>query len=155
MNEEARKKVMAGEVKIKQLTQATLKDLKASLKERSAEVDVLKEMVKSSNIQVKSKDMDIQRLNKKMERMGNRGTSAPRDSSSRNSRVSGHSPKPISHVNPVEIISEQDEMFEQTGHDPYARPPKMNKNRQQEWEEAVELDRMLEAERRDSSVKRI
>lgn len=59
MNDEARKKVMAGEVKIKQLTQATIKDLKTQLRERAAEVDVLKEMVKSTNMQVKAKDIDI------------------------------------------------------------------------------------------------
>lgn len=46
-------------------------------------------------------------------------------------------------------------MLEQTGGDylykqqPAARQaPKLTKNRQQEWEEAVELDKMLEEERR-------
>jgi hypothetical protein len=50
---------------------------------------------------------------------------------------------------------ERDEMLEQTGGDylykqqPIARQaPRLTKNRQQEWEEAVELDRMLEEERR-------
>jgi hypothetical protein len=33
--------------------------MKTALKERSAEVEVLKEMVKSSNMQVKAKDIDI------------------------------------------------------------------------------------------------
>ena len=33
--------------------------------------------------------------------------------------------------------------------------PKMTKTRRQEWEEAVELDRMLEQERRDVSIKRL
>jgi hypothetical protein len=59
MNDESRKKILAAEVKIKQLTQATLKDMKTALKERSAEVEVLKEMVKSSNMQAKAKDIDI------------------------------------------------------------------------------------------------
>jgi len=31
----------------------------------------------------------------------------------------------------------------------------MTRNRQQEWEEAVELDRILEAERREQSMKRM
>jgi hypothetical protein len=50
---------------------------------------------------------------------------------------------------------ERDEMLEQTGGDylykqqPNPRQaPKLTKTRQQEWEEAVELDRMLEEERR-------
>jgi hypothetical protein len=59
MNDEARKKVMALEVKMRQLTQATIKDLKQQLKERQAEVEVLKEMVKASNTQLKAKDLDI------------------------------------------------------------------------------------------------
>jgi hypothetical protein len=33
--------------------------MKTALKERSAEVEVLKEMVKSSNMQAKAKDIDI------------------------------------------------------------------------------------------------
>jgi ribosomal protein L10 len=37
-------------VKIRQLTQATVKDLKNKIKEKNAEIEVLKEMVKSSNI---------------------------------------------------------------------------------------------------------
>lgn len=59
MNDEACKKVMALEVKIKQLTQATIKDLKQQLKERQAEIEVLKEMVKAANTQLKTKDIDI------------------------------------------------------------------------------------------------
>lgn len=54
-----------------------------------------------------------------------------------------------------EVIMERDEMLEQTGGDylykqqPNPRQaPKLTKTRQQEWEEAVELDRMLEEERR-------
>ena len=33
--------------------------------------------------------------------------------------------------------------------------PKMTKTRQQEWEEAVELDRMLEEERKQQSMQRL
>ena len=94
MNDESRKKVLVAEVKIKQLTQATLKDLKNQLKERGSEVEVLKEMVKSSNIQSQSKDKDIQRLTKKLGQQSNeRGRSD--QPSSRSSRLSGggHSPK--------------------------------------------------------------
>lgn len=40
-------------------------------------------------------------------------------------------------------------MFEQTDR------PMMTKNRRREWEEAVELDRMLEQERRENSLKRL
>jgi len=44
--------------------------LKTQLKERNAEVEILKEMVKSSNMQAKAKDIDIQRLTKKLGRLG-------------------------------------------------------------------------------------
>lgn len=59
-----------------------------------------------------------------------------------------------------ETIRETDEAFEQTGGNIYDQliqqpPPKMTKTRQQEWEEAVELDRQLEHERRDQSQKRM
>lgn len=49
-NDENRKKLMQAEVRIKQLTMATLKDLKSKIREKDAEIDVLKEMVKSANI---------------------------------------------------------------------------------------------------------
>jgi hypothetical protein len=50
MNDDSRKKILTAEVRIKQLTQATIKDMKNSLKEKSAEVEVLKEMVRSSTV---------------------------------------------------------------------------------------------------------
>lgn len=46
-------------MKIKTLTSTTIKDLKNQLKEKNAEVEVLKEMVKSANMQTKAKDIDI------------------------------------------------------------------------------------------------
>ncbi len=50
-------------------------------------------------------------------------------------------------------------MLEETGRDPYqsklAPTRIMTKTRQQEWEEAIELDRVLEKERRDLSQKRL
>lgn len=67
------------------------------------------------------------------------------------------------------MIPERDEALEQTGGDYLyqqqqalnirgnnAGLPKLgNKTRQQEWEEAVELDRMLEEERKQQSMQRI
>lgn len=47
---EIKKKLVQAEVKIRQLTQATLKDLKIKIRERDAEIEVLKEMVRSSTI---------------------------------------------------------------------------------------------------------
>ena len=44
----------------------TVKDLKQQCKERQAEVDVLKEMVKSANGECKAKEIDIQRLKGKL-----------------------------------------------------------------------------------------
>lgn len=60
--DENRKKLLQAEVKLRQLTQATLKDLRAKIKDKSAEIEVLKEMVKSANMQAKSKDIDVSRL---------------------------------------------------------------------------------------------
>ena len=46
---ETKKKLMQAEVKIRQLTQATIKDLKLKIKDKQNEINVLKEMVKSSS----------------------------------------------------------------------------------------------------------
>ena len=40
---------MQSEVKLRQVTQTTLKDLKGKMKEKAQEIEILKEMVKSSN----------------------------------------------------------------------------------------------------------
>ena len=51
--------MIQAEVKLKQVHNTTVKDLKAQVKEKQAEVEVLKEMVKSSNLNVKAKEIDI------------------------------------------------------------------------------------------------
>lgn len=66
---ELKKKLMQAEVKIRQLTQATVKDLKVKIKQKQNEIEVLKEMVKSSGNSLKAKDIDIQRLNKRIHRL--------------------------------------------------------------------------------------
>ena len=43
--------------------------MEARLKEQDGEIEVLKEMVKGSKMQLKSKDTDIQRLNIKIKRL--------------------------------------------------------------------------------------
>lgn len=43
-----------------------MKDLKRKIREKDAEIEVLKEMVKSSNIQAKAKETDLTRLTKKL-----------------------------------------------------------------------------------------
>ena len=63
---EVKKKLMQAEVKIRQLTQATIRDLKMKLKERVNECEVLKEMVKSTGNSLKAKDIDFVRLGKKV-----------------------------------------------------------------------------------------
>jgi len=60
--DENRKKLLQAEVKLRQLTQATLKDMKAKIKDKDAEIEVLKEMVKSANLQAKTKEGDVSRL---------------------------------------------------------------------------------------------
>lgn len=56
-------------MKLRQVTQTTLRDLKNKLKDKLNEIEVLKEMVKSSNKQAKAKDIDIQRLMKRIQRL--------------------------------------------------------------------------------------
>ncbi len=46
-----------------------MKDLKIKVKEKQNEIEVLKEMVKSSSNSLKAKDMDISRLNKRIARL--------------------------------------------------------------------------------------
>lgn len=66
---ETKKKLMQAEVKIRQLTQATVKDLKLRLKQKTDEIQVLKEMVKANSASMKAKDIDISRLNKRINRL--------------------------------------------------------------------------------------
>lgn len=66
---EIKKKLMQAEVKIRQLTQATIKGLKIKLKEKTNECEVLKEMIKSSTGTLKAKDIDNQRLSKQINRL--------------------------------------------------------------------------------------
>ena len=47
------------ELQLKQLKGTTVKDLKQANKEKQAEIEVLKEMVKSANLEVRAKDIDI------------------------------------------------------------------------------------------------
>lgn len=101
---------------------------------------MLKEMVKSANGECKAKEIDIQRLKGRLARGENDYTSRPRQTSASPARMN--------------VIQETDPLLEATGKDHYELP-KMNKSRKQEWEEAVELDRMLEQERRESSLKRM
>ena len=46
-----------------------MKDLKAKLKDKDAEIEVLKEMVKSANMQTKTKEGDVSRLRQRIKRL--------------------------------------------------------------------------------------
>ncbi len=67
--DDMKKKLSQAEMKLRQITQTTLRDQKLKLKEQANEIDVLKEMVKSATKQAKAKDIDIQRLTKKIQRL--------------------------------------------------------------------------------------
>ena len=137
--------------------------MKAKLKDKNAEIEVLKEMVKSANSHAKSKDIDVSRLQRKINRLQAGGADASsnyggsrrgRDegsTSSRQSRLNGVSPAPNNFGGLDDAIPERDAALEQTGaYDYNTQPgnlPQVSKTRQQEWEEAVELDRILEKER--------
>ena len=87
--DESRKKLLQAEVKLRQLTQATLKDLKAKVRDKNAEIEVLKEMVKSANMQSKSRDIDVSRLQKKINRLQKDGGDASSNYGSRRGREDG------------------------------------------------------------------
>ena len=109
-----------------------MKDLRAKIKDKNAEIDVLKEMVKSANMQAKAKDIDVSRLQKKINRLQNGqggdqssnygGSRRGRDDgsvSSRQSRINanGVSPHPQNHnLHGLDgTIPERDAMLEETG----------------------------------------
>lgn len=174
-NAETKKKLMQAEVKIRQLTQATVKDLKLRLKEKSREIDVLKEMVKSSSNSMKAKDIDISRLNKRINRLEKLVEI--------NKNLEGLTGQRGSRIND-QVIPERDENLEDTNnydnfnnnglesqvnqellqHQQYAQNTQSKPNRsfnpkgrgnaqQREIEEALELDRILEEERRQQSMR--
>ena len=60
--DEMKKKLSQAEMKLRQITQTTLRDMKVKAKDQLNEIEVLKEMVKSATKQAKAKDIDIQRL---------------------------------------------------------------------------------------------
>ena len=163
--------------------------MKAKIKDKNAEIEVLKEMVKSANMQAKAKDIDVNRLQKKINRRQNGGAGGDQSSnyggsrrgrddgsvSSRQSRINanGVSPHPQNHNNLHGLdgtIPERDAMLEETGvydygvqqrkepvqsQQPSSNMPALGKSKRQEWEEAVELDRMLEAERNAVSKQKL
>ncbi len=108
--------------------------MRAKIKDKNAEIEVLKEMVKSANMQAKSKDIDVSRLQKKINRLqkggaedtasnygGSRRGRDDGSVSSRQSRLGGGvSPAPNNHLsnNLVGLdgtIPERDAELEQTG----------------------------------------
>ena len=46
---ESKKKLLQAEVKLRQLTKATVKDLKTQVKQKEQEIEVLKQMVRESS----------------------------------------------------------------------------------------------------------
>ena len=157
--DESKKKLLQAEVKIRQLTGATLKDMKQKVKEKNAEIEVLKEMVKSANTQIKAKDTDINRLKKRLQRLNdgetvsNYGGSRRGNSSSRHSRLGDELSHPRGGNHIEAVIPEQQAQLEETGNyqdnPPYQQ--RVPKSQLTEWEEAVELDKMLEKERNSLS----
>ena len=67
--DEMKKKLSQAEMKLRQITQTTLRDMKVKAKDQANEIEVLKEMVKSATKQAKAKDIDIQRLSQKIKRL--------------------------------------------------------------------------------------
>lgn len=55
--------------KIKQLQASTIKDLNKKLTDRDTEIAVLKEMIKSAQLETKGKENEIGRLERKIKRM--------------------------------------------------------------------------------------
>ena len=133
--------------------------MKQKVKEKNAEIEVLKEMVKSANTQIKAKDTDINRLKKRLQRLNdgetvsNYGGSRRGNSSSRHSRLGDDLSLPRAGNQIDQAIPESQAQLEETGNyqdnPPYQQ--RVPKSQLQEWEEAVELDKMLEKERNSLS----
>mmetsp|Transcript_17993 Transcript_17993/g.30632 ORF Transcript_17993/g.30632 Transcript_17993/m.30632 type:complete len:226 (-) Transcript_17993:145-822(-) len=156
---DSKKKLVQLEVKLKQLTQATIKDLKMELRQRNTEVATLKDMLKSQTSSLKAKDIDISRLNKRLQKMerlsevnknleqqykGGRGEPAYAEQLPEVKQPQLYSNQVQEQVN-SELLQIQSK----------PKPPPRLRNggfsslqQQREWEEAVELDRILEEERR-------
>lgn len=106
-SDEMKRKLSQAEMKLRQVTQTTLRDNKAKLKDQQNEIEVLKEMVKSATTQAKAKDIDIQRLHKKMQRLEkltemSRGMPLPAAASQDDSAL-------------YQAIPEENEQLEETG----------------------------------------
>jgi len=59
--------------KVKQLTNGTIKELQRKVGEKENEVEVLKEMVRSGQLQIKGKDRELDHYKRKVERMLKKG----------------------------------------------------------------------------------
>jgi transposase len=62
-------KVRSTEQKLKQISDTQVRDANKKLKDKLGEVEVLKDMLKSANRQIKSKDIDIKRLLTRIEKI--------------------------------------------------------------------------------------
>ncbi|CDW85506.1 UNKNOWN [Stylonychia lemnae] len=199
--DETKKKLAQAEMKLRQITQTTMRDLKTKLKDKLNEIEVLKEMVKSANKQAKAKDIDIQRLNKRIQRLEKMnelgkgiiqdGAQLPIDTSNpimedenelaetdtyitplkqpplppyqkRGSDQLGLNPINYTNQRSVEeevqmelLAAQQQRQFniKLSGNGNYNSKNQLNQRnyKQKEIEEAMELDRMLEQERRNQS----
>lgn len=194
-----KKKLSQAEMKLRQITQTTLRDQKVKMKEMASEIDVLKEMVKSATKQAKAKDIDIQRLTKKIQRLEkltdmSRGM-MPEEGSvmaiqEENEQMETDNFNPPTQImsyqpakkasrapgdlglNPVNYANIEDEVQmellqaqqarqfnvgasnSKTNHSSLKRMANnasYRNSKQKELEEAIELDRMLEIERRNQS----
>ena len=65
-SEEFRKENTKLSAKLKQIQTIQMKDLNRKIREKDSEIDVLKEMVKSGQLQIKGKDQEIGRMKAKI-----------------------------------------------------------------------------------------
>ena len=72
-NEDLKKENQKISLKLRQIQTTQIKDLQKRMRDKDSEIEVLKEMLRSSQLQSKSKDNEIQRLQKKINRMTKEG----------------------------------------------------------------------------------
>ena len=72
-NDELKKENASLSSKLKQIQTIQMKELNRKIQEKDSEIDVLKEMVKSGQLQIKGKEQEMGRLRAKIQRIMNEG----------------------------------------------------------------------------------
>lgn len=68
-NEELKNQLKACQTKLRHISTTRLKELKKNLQEKTSEVEILKQMIRTRDVQIKSKENELGHMDKKVKRM--------------------------------------------------------------------------------------